>query len=417
MKTKCVRMLAVLACLVMGLSACGSDDGIDDKNGGISSNNSNPDTGPQSDATDAGTSDTSPAEDGSDTPSGPDADDDAGVDADAGGDAGGDVPGDTGADSGAQCPAEPCSAGFVCVEGSCLAETPESKCQAAEELGVLNAGSSIMISDTTHEATDVLSTQCSSGGDERVYEFEVDQDSLVSFESIWPPQFDAKVEFRLGDCADPGDDRSCFDADSSVSVSAGAPVYLVIEQDVGRGNDFQLELSATAESCPAGQQVCSGGVFEKCTGGNSSQAYDCADDCASSSACLGASCNNPLVVSASASFTGDLQAYDTSLDFDGNTSCGYDGNNVPTPGHEIFFKLESLQANQTVTVNTGPNRAMFFTQDCSATPIVCEDVLLSEGTSSSVSWTVPDSGDYNLIIDGRTTTARPFDIGIDITGP
>lgn len=417
MKTKCVRMLAVLACLVIGLSACGSDD-MDNGGGGISSNNSESDTAPQADTSDAGAQDTPAEEDGSDAPGGADADaGDADADAgDVGSNDAGDVSEDTG-DAGAQCPNEPCASGEICVEGTCLVESADSKCQAAEELGVLSAGSSIMISDTTLDATDVLSTRCSSGGDELVYQFEVDQDSLVSFESIWPPQFDAKVEFRLGDCANPGNDRSCFDANSSLSVSAGSPVYLVIEQDVGRGNDFELELSATAESCPAGQESCSGGVHEVCTGSDNSNTYDCADVCASASACLGATCDNPLVVSAPVSFSGDLQAYNTALNFDGNTSCTYEGNNLPTPGHEIYFKLEGLQANQTVTIDTGPSRAMFITHDCNANSIVCEDVLVSAGTSSSVDWTVPDAGDYQLVIDGRTTTARPFDIGIDITGP
>ncbi|QED31216.1 hypothetical protein FRD00_04335 [Persicimonas caeni] len=336
------------------------------------------------------------------------------------GDAATDAP-DADADPGdTSCQEVSCQAGEVCVDGTCLEETPARKCQLAEDLGTLTLDSPIVVSSTTAEASDVLTATCSSGGNEVVYKFDVAQDSLVSFESDFPEQFDAVFEFRQNACESPADeDVSCFDGNNDLSVAAGTTVYLVVEQTLGRGNDFDFTLSAAEETCPAGVERCDAGTFEVCTGGTSSQTFACADTCADAEVCSGSLCSNAIAVSGSASFGGDLGAYQANIDFSNNSLCTVDTSTVSTPGREVIFELQGLDAGQTVTINTGPNVGIFIAPSCSQS-IVCEEAFVASGTNSSVAWTVPSGvsdESYFVIIDKQSTTAGSFSYGFDITGP
>jgi hypothetical protein len=324
-------------------------------------------------------------------------------------------------DAGPECPQTACVEGEVCVEGQCLDETPANKCAAAQDLGALSPGSPITISDTTDGATDLLATECAAdAGNELVYKFTVTEDSLITFEAEFPAQFDATIEFRMDNCTSPAAGSACFDANSDISVSAGTTVYLVVEQYVGRGNAFSLTLQAEAQACTPGDATCTADTLEVCSGNEQPFTYACGASCAAGAdQCEGTICANAIPVSGSASFAGDLEAYATNFDFGANDDCTFDGSPVPTPGAEVIFKLEGLDAGQIVSIATGPNRAMFFTTSCQATP-VCEDVLLSQGTTGSVDWTVPagfSDQDVYLIIDRRTQTPGAFTYDIDISTP
>ncbi|MFP4597492.1 MAG: hypothetical protein ACLFVJ_04520 [Persicimonas sp.] len=411
--------MLLATCLAFGTVACGSDD-PDNGGGGISGSNS---SGNNNSAPDAGDADAS-------EPSDADAStDDVGDVGDVGADGGADGGTDGGSDGGGadedanedageeQCPAVPCEDGEDCVDGECMVLTPQSKCDDAEHLGTLSEGSPITISDTTDGATDVVETMCSTGGDELIYSFDVAEDSVVSFTESWPEQFDAKVEFRFDTCTEPDVDTRCFDGNDNISLLAGTTAYVIIEQDVGRGNDFELELSATADSCPSGVEYCDQGALQVCLGDGQSDSFACADDCFDGDDCAGTVCDNAIEVSGSTTFQGDLGAYLSDLDFESNQFCQNDGISVSTPGPEVAFRLDGLSTGQTVEITAGVNSAVFITQACSS-PLVCEDVLVTEGSSNTVDWDVSDGANdtsYYVIIDKRTGTSGEFTYGFDIT--
>lgn len=411
-------MAGALVLSVISLSACSDDADSDGKDIIVNPDTSFPDTKSDVDNTpDAG--DVGPADGIGEDSAGEDS---TGEDADDG-----DTPGDItesdadpDVDPVPECPQTPCQGDTVCVDGRCLEDTPANKCAAAEDLGTLSPGAPITIDDTTAGASDILSNACSGGqGNELVYKFTVSEKSRVDFVGTWPAQFSASLDFRFDGCETPGESL-CFDSNSNVSVNAGETVYLVIEQYVGRGNDFSLELTATPESCTPGDTVCSGGTLEVCGGGSSTLSYACADTCtAAGDQCDGGLCANAIAVSASASFSGNLGAYPSNLNFESNTDCTIDGTPVPTPGAEVIFKLESLNAGQVVSIAAGSNRAMFFMTDCQATP-TCEAVMTGSGSTGTTEWTVPTGfvdQDFYLVIDRRNLSGGDFTYEIDISSP
>lgn len=325
---------------------------------------------------------------------------------------------DTDVDPGPTCPETPCQGSQICVEGRCLDDTPANKCAAAEDLGALSPGTPITIADSTAGASDILMNSCGGQGDEKVYKFTVSETSRVSFETGWPGQFDASVEFRFDGCEAPGSTQ-CFDANSDLSVNAGETVYLVVEQYVGRGNDFGLELSATAEDCTPGETTCNSGSLAVCGGDGNTITRECADTCGGPDECAGTVCANAIAMSGSANFAGDLAAYPKNFNFESNAECTVQDTPLPTPGAEVIFKLESLNAGQLVSITAGTNRAMFFTTDCQNTP-VCDAALVGSGVDGTAQWTVPTgfvNQDVFLIIDGRNENPGDFNYDIDISTP
>lgn len=407
-------IIGALALSLLSVSGC-SDDATE--------NNSNisvaPDTG-HADSTSDSTGDEGDGSDGSDLDTGnPDATLNPDVQPDGSSESDADADTTTpDVDPVPACPQTPCQGELICVDGLCKEDTPANKCAAAEDIGTLSPGAPLTINDTTAGASDILSNNCSGGvGSEKVYKFTVDQKSRISFEAGWPQQFDATVSFRFDGCEAPGEEL-CFDANSSLSANAGDTVILVVEQTVGRGNDFSLTLSATPESCSPGESSCNGDVLEVCGGNNNTLSYDCADSC-NAGQCDGSVCANAIAVSASASFSGDLAAYPANLNFESNASCTVEGTPLPTPGPEVIFKLESLNAGQVVSVAAGSNRAMFFMTDCQAAP-TCEAAMTGSGSAGTAEWTVPSgytNQDVYLVIDRRTQSSGDFTYAIDISSP
>jgi hypothetical protein len=401
----------VLAILAIGVAAvttaCGSDNpgnnnGILTANNGTGDNNGVPDGGP-SDASDGGddagqadavegtdATDSTELRDAADTGDTPDAN------SNDGGDAG-------------ICPGTPCAADETCVEGNCVDDTPVGKCNMATNLGQISPGSPVTITDTTDGASDVLSTSCSAGGIEKVYQFTVTQDSRVSFDTTWSGQMDAKLEFRQ-DCVTQADDEACFDSDSSIFVPANTNAWLVIEQDVGAGNDFTVELSASPETCPLGQRTCTSGDLEICTGGSQSQTFGCAGDCADTTTCSGDTCFEAIEVTADTTFSGGLKAYNSEINFDGETLCALDnGDTVPTPGRELVFSLPNLTQGQTVHIDASANdsnlNAIFILNSCASAPYQCVDVMVNSEVGDFVA---PSAGTYYVVIDKLTTGGDSF---------
>ncbi|QDG49993.1 hypothetical protein FIV42_04330 [Persicimonas caeni] len=395
--------------LAMALVAgCGSDDGPEGGASNIVGGNNNNGNNSRTDggasdggATDAGdvtTPDASDATDGTDG----DTPDDAGDAADSDGSDGGDTP--------TTCPETPCAVGELCMDGSCVEATAENKCQLAEDLGTLTTSNTLTATGSFLGESDVLAASCSGDtGPEKIFKFTVAEDSLVQFQETWVGQADGKIEFR-STCTQQASQQRCYDAGSSLFVPANTDVWMVVEQDVGRSSDFTIELSASGESCPLGQSVCTNGEMEICTGGNQSQVFACADSCADGSACLGDFCDQAIDVTATATFTGDLKAYTNSIDFDGETFCALgDGSTVPTPGREVVFRFPNLVQGQTINIDaqTGDSNvnAVFILNGCGANPYQCVDVFVSPEKGD---WVAPADGTYYVVVDKLTSGGETF---------
>ncbi|MFW5967435.1 MAG: hypothetical protein ACOCV2_07955 [Persicimonas sp.] len=409
MNTKLIPALLLSFALVVVGTACGSDDR---PNGGLSN------TGGQSNGDDA-SNDQGGATDAEDVPH-RDADADAGgdaADADDADDAGdGGDAGDTG-DTSCEEGEGQCAEGEICYEGECTEETRELKCEMAEDLGELSPGESINIDSTTVGASDVLDTECGTEEEdvERVFRFTATDDSRVEFSEDYGEQFDARLEFRP-QCDDPDVGRSCFDSGSSVFVPGGEQVWLVVEQTVGRTQEFGIELEAFEENCPLGDETCEEGEREICIGGNESATYECAQGCGEEDpACAGDVCDDPIEVTSDTTLSGDLEAYENSFDFEDENFCQTaEGDAIATPGKDIVARLPGLQDGDEVVLDAETNdtnsNAIFVLQDCSS-PYQC---VVVSAVEERVEWTVDEGGDYLVVFDKFTRNNGPFEYSIEI---
>lgn len=404
MKQRIVYILALSFLLVAGGVACGSDDEADNPLGGGGGGHNG---GEESDASDAASPDATDATDG-DTDAGGEGPGDAGDSGDAD-DADDRDADDAGPDAGACDDGDDCSGDQVCHEGACVDETPEVACDRAEDLGTLTS-ETLTVEGSFDEGSDVLETSCaSSSGPEKMYRFRVEEDSLVSHRTTLDGQVDAKLEFR-DECTEQGADERCFDADGRMFAPADSEMWLVVERDVGRAGDFEIELEATEESCPMGERRCSDGELEICSGNSQGETYDCAAGCAGDSQCAGDVCSEAIDVTASTTFSGDLGAYSNRIDFEDEDLCALaDGTNVPTPGNELVFRFPDLSEGQVIHVDMktdDPNsNALFVLDSCQSEPYACEYVNADDEKGD---WTVREAGTYYLVVDKLTEGVNDY---------
>ena len=376
----------------------GSAVGCSDDNSGEGANNIQPNNNGQPDVS------TADVQDASDTQSPDDA-----SDADDSGDGSG--TNDSGDATGDQCPETPCGDGQVCDDGTCVEETAASKCAAAEDLGELGTTDSITATGSFTELSNVMQSSCSETADtpEKVFRFVTGQDSRIDFDVTWNGNFAAVVDFRTS-CEESSSTLSCRERDFAIEfVPAGTEVFMVVEMAQGVAGDFTVELTATAETCPQGQRSCSSGELEICQGGGQSNTYSCAGACgADTQSCAGDLCSEAISVTQTQTFTGTLEAYTDSFDFDGASFCeSASGTNIPTPGADILFELPNLTTSDSVAIDAETNddnlNAIFIMKQdpCASTP----QCVRVEGTQESFDFTPGEDGDYYVIID-KTTQSR-----------
>lgn len=322
-----------------------------------------------------------------------------------------------------------CIAGEICVAGTCIDDTAARKCGDAQNLGQLKHGATTTASGTLRRASDVIATACgpdqtaSNVGAEAVFKFTVEQDSRIDFKARWLGEFDGVIAFHTDSCEIPGSSMdACFDhEEQSLHALAGHDYYMIVELSVGRGHDFTVELTAQPVDCIPGSDAantCSDGTFYRCEGAGESVAYDCAANCnGAGTECLGNSCAEPIVVTASTTFSGNVQSYDSKYDFQFIAGCEVEDTAVPTAGQEVIFMLPNLTAGQTVTVDAQTNdlnsNAIFITSNC-GTPTELTCVAATYGGEERLIWTVPADGRYFVFIDKDTGAGNAFEYSIDI---
>lgn len=315
------------------------------------------------------------------------------------------------------CPETPCGDGQVCAEGECVEETLHSKCLAAQDLGELQLDAPVNVTGTLLGRSDLDTTTCNqAAGGEEIYRFRVAEDAELHFSASWNGQFDGVVDFRKADCVSGSTSAEmCFDVEADSFVAeAGTDYYMVVEHSVGRANNYEVTLQASAIACIPGEVSCSSQTLQRCSGGGLPTAFNCADQCTTNSsgdqACSGNSCADAIDVLGGGTFIGDVNAYDSNVDFGQVAGCDVDGTTVNTPGAEVVFKLSGVPAGQQfeidVATNDQNNNAIFITSNCSrAVDLNC---VGSYFTNETPTWTAPADGDYWVFVDKTSNTGQTF---------
>ncbi|MFW5966628.1 MAG: hypothetical protein ACOCV2_03870, partial [Persicimonas sp.] len=225
-----------------------------------------------------------------------------------------------------------------------------------------------------------------------------------------------------GDC-DSQEESSCEEGNSdSFLADAGESYLLAVEPaEVGVDGSFELDLETTAIECTeVGATSCDErGRVTRCETGYDETAYSCAYDC-ENGACGGDVCDTALEVdgSGSHSFSGTYEGYTDEFNFDGQDNCGHTDSGGPsTAGEDLVFSLPGLSQDDQVSIDAsgGDGQYGFFVLDQCATDTECVQGGLE--VDDALDWTVPEDGDYYIVVDMIDPADDPrmyeFDVEIE----
>ncbi len=298
-------------------------------------------------------------------------------------------------------------------------EKERSSCETAFDFGVLVAGQIATAEAEVGKQGSWLKTRCSvdGTGSEVVFHLKVSTPMRLNFEIVDTGGFDAVMALRAGDCSSDGAAHFCTDSESQDFVAeAGNDYFLVVEaRSGGEISPFTLKVEASSAVCaPAGEWRCEGTARVQCFGGIEERVFECAGSC-EAGLCRGDSCDNALIVAESTTFIGKTAGYSNRFDFSEQLSCSSSGaTGMRTVGQDIVFFLPNLRAGQTVFVDaaTGDtNDNLIAVLDRCSTEAGC---VAASSSGNQLRWKVESSGDYYVIIDKTTATARDFQYRIEI---
>jgi hypothetical protein len=307
-----------------------------------------------------------------------------------------------------------------CVSGICVPEESLLACENVDDLGIIMAGEIRTAQGSTVGYIDTLRTSCGGmadlSGPENAFAFELDGDALIEVTLNSEAAIDWSIEVREGSCENPTSIVRCSDVEMFRFFARQGVAYGIIVEprqgiDVG---EFSLSLETESATCQPGARVCVGDDLGICQAGTSEETYRCAETCVDD-ACSGDVCNAPIEVTASTTYIGDAEAHTNQVNFESQASCSAEGSaGYSTPGEDIFFFIPGLTAGQVVTIDASENdtidHAIAIVSDCSAAP----ECIAAIDLGDRLEWTVTDPGDYFAVVDKWSSSAKPFQIAIDI---
>ncbi|MGM0557394.1 MAG: hypothetical protein ACQEVA_13510 [Myxococcota bacterium] len=315
------------------------------------------------------------------------------------------------------CAGVTCDGGEECLDGACVPVSSADACDIPRDLGLLGTdGTSTTVNLRMEGRTDSLQTGCgASDVPEGAIKFRTQNAAKIELGLNSGVGFG--YEIRTADCESADSALACLTNDThTFYTAAGLDYYLILEPtDADQIAPVEVTLTATEVACaPPGASSCDGTTREICFVTEGIQSRECADAC-DAGYCTGDTCSDLITVSASASFSGDSDAYRNRFDFSGEPSCSSGGTTgLSSPGYDVAFQLEALTAGQTVTVdatNTNADNFIFVLETCSE----AGPCLTGQGFGSKLSnWEVPSDGDYVVVVDQSERTNVPFQIDIDI---
>jgi hypothetical protein len=317
-----------------------------------------------------------------------------------------------------------CEAGQTCVEGTCLdAADPGYSCAEPYDLGVLSGDGIQTFNANPVLQPNLMRTSCAAEdmSPEAVFRFQVAQPATLTFdvdrafEEI-PIPILAK-ELREDSCVNPDAALWCSINPTIFNAQPGVDYFLIVEANEGVDiNEFVLVIEIEELVCvPIGARTCEDGVITHCFGGIEERFYECADTCAADGeSCQGDVCSNAIEVRASGTYSGDFAAYQNSFDFSESPSCTTEGTTgVTSPGRDVAFLLPDLLQGDTISVDKGDLglAVLAIMSSCAESGAFC---VAADTTAGSLSWQVPDDGDYFVVIAPRTSVSGSFTFSIGI---
>lgn len=287
-------------------------------------------------------------------------------------------------------------------------------CGTINDLGLLGANATNEASGDTANGVDLLTPSCGSQGrDEVTFAFQFDATARVEAEVRSQATDDWTLTLLEGPC-ESSSQVTCRGSRADVfTVDAGVTYLLSVEAPVAAS--FSLSLKATELSCaPVGSSTCESGQVTHCELGNNEAVYGCAYDC-DGGACGGDTCAGPLVISGSGShtFSGSYKGYKSRFNFSNFPDCSTSGAGASTPGPDLIFSLTGLSSGDTVTIdasNDDVQQGIFVLEGCTPSQPACVDGGLQ--LYEDLEWTVPDDGDYHVVVDALDQSEDDFDITI-----
>ncbi len=320
---------------------------------------------------------------------------------------------------GGQCGEAGCDPDQRCVRDVCVDGALKVACEEPQDVGTLDVATSHSFSGSTAEYADSLLTACGGtaerSGPDYAFQFQVSETATATATLTTTAAIDFVIEVRGDECDGEDVGLLCSDsADVQFLVEAGRTYFVVVEPGSGidRGDfDLALEFSAGPACTPVGGATCDAGEVTRCRA-NGEVVSSCADAC-SGDGCLGDTCEAPIVVSGSMTFSGDAQAYTNSVDFDDQPTCSTNGDGIASIGSEVVLSLPGLTAGQTVTVDGSTDdvdQAIFVQQTCGDSA----ECLAAVDLGDRLTFDVTADGDYFVVVDRLDVQDKPFNFTVDI---
>jgi hypothetical protein len=325
-------------------------------------------------------------------------------------------------------PVLPDMAPDMCVGADCDSFEAFDDCPRVKNLGVLETSKGmVMLSATTLGLESTVDAACSSDGDtapDYVYALEVDEPVFINTSLGLVGDVDWVVEARAGQCTTQAQVQ-CLDSGETLFYAEPGKKYFLLLEPVtgGLSGQFDLALRFTPLTCaPPNSYTCDMSERLFCEGGTSERALACGVACTGTE-CAGDTCDMAIPVMGVAgtyTFEGTLEAYTNTLDtknmdVDTCTLAFMGMPQLETPGPEAFYALKGLKAGQKVNVDASTDvndNAIYIFQGCGVGTAKCAVV---NDLADRINWTVPEDGDYTLVVDIIIEQGQAYKHTITIT--
>lgn len=329
---------------------------------------------------------------------------------------------DHGMNYGKDCKDVVCDAKQRCVRGKCASVSRKIACFNMIEMGTIDIQNPIRVEGDTQGYADSLLASCTQpennfSGSENAIHFKVSANAGVKIKLTSTAAIDWVMDIRTN-CHEDSSSLLCSDPETlNFSAKAGTDYYIIVEplHGIDRGA-FKLDFEFIPLHCaPPGSRTCMAGNIARCIrGGQEIEILKCASGC-DQGVCTGDSCASPIIVNGPHSYSGDSNAFNSTMDFGTRATCSEDGTHgIATPGSEIVLWVPNLTAGQHLLIDTSMNdkndNAIFILKNCTLT----EKCLAAIDLGEKLDWTVPADGGYFVIIDKVSVNPHPFQYSIDI---
>jgi hypothetical protein len=302
-------------------------------------------------------------------------------------------------------------------------------CPRVKNLGVLKvADGEVVLEATTAGLESSVSATCSADGEmapDYVYALEVDEPAFINTSLALVGDVDWVVEARAGKCEAQAQVQCLDSGETLFYAEPGKKYFLVLEPVSGTlAGPLKLTLNFTPLVCaPPGSYTCDMGTRQLCEGGTRERALVCGAAC-EGAACAGDTCETALPIMGVAgtyTFEGTLEAFSNTLDtanMDVDTCALGTFMGMPslaTPGPEVFYALRGMKAGQRVRVDAKTDlndNAIYLFRGCAVATTTC---LASDDLADAVDFTVPEDGDYTLVVDVTIEQGQTYKHTITIT--